>query len=102
MILDCGDVTDIAVGNGVFGADSECNEVCPGDPLHICGDGNRLTTYFWNKTGVAPLTTWHTPANTGFYEVSFIFFEKCERRWQRMYNIYGAAPAFSDARCAAM
>ncbi|KJA18927.1 copper radical oxidase [Hypholoma sublateritium FD-334 SS-4] len=65
----CGDITDIAAGNGVFGADSECNEVCPGDPLHICGDGDRLTTYFWNKTGVAPLTTWHSPANTGFYEV---------------------------------
>lgn len=78
----------------MFGLDSECNEVCPGDPLHICGDGDRLTTYFWNKTGVAPLTTWHTPANTGFYEVRFSSYRRALRieprvlHARRMYNIY--------------
>ncbi len=40
---------------------------CPGDPIHLCGDGNRLNTYFWN----GPLNDWHMPANTGRYEVSF-------------------------------
>ncbi|KAF9484627.1 copper radical oxidase [Pholiota conissans] len=60
----CGDITDVAAGNGVFGADSECTTPCPGDPVHICGDGNRLTTYFWNAT----MNNWHTPANIGRYE----------------------------------
>ncbi|KAF8196991.1 glyoxal oxidase N-terminus-domain-containing protein [Pholiota molesta] len=60
----CGDVTDVAAGNGVFGTDAECTTACPGDPVHICGDGNRLTTYFWNGT----INNWHTPANIGRYE----------------------------------
>jgi hypothetical protein len=62
---DCGDITDVTSNNGVFGADSECQTTCPGDPIHICGDGNRLTTYYWN--GV--MNNWRTPANIGRYEV---------------------------------
>jgi len=60
----CGDITDVTNNDGVFGAASECTTPCPGDPIHICGDGDRLTTYFWNGT----MNNWHTPANTGFYE----------------------------------
>ncbi|KAF8908562.1 copper radical oxidase with WSC domains [Gymnopilus junonius] len=60
----CGDITDVADNDGVFGADSECTMACPGDPIHICGDGNRLTTYFWNGT----LNDWKKPANIGRYE----------------------------------
>jgi hypothetical protein len=60
----CGDITDVAANGGVFGEASECATPCPGDPIHLCGDGNRLNTYFWN----GPLNDWHTPENTGFYE----------------------------------
>ena len=67
-LLDCGDITDVAANDGVFGAESECATPCPGDPIHLCGDGNRLTTYFWNGT----MNNWHTPKNTGFYEVNFV------------------------------
>lgn len=63
--LDCGDVSDVAANNGVFGDESECSTPCPGDPTHLCGAGNRLNTYYW--TG--GLNTWNTPANTGHYEV---------------------------------
>jgi hypothetical protein len=67
-LLDCGDVTDVTTNNGVFGAESECATPCPGDPIHLCGNNNRLNTYYWN----GPLNVWHTPTNTGRYEVSFI------------------------------
>lgn len=60
----CGDITDVAANGGVFGAESECATPCPGAPNYLCGDGNRLNTYFWNGT----LNNWHTPENTGFYE----------------------------------
>lgn len=63
--LDCGDITDVAENDGVFAPDSECTLACPGDPIHICGDGNRLTTYYWNGT----LNNWKTPTNIGRYEV---------------------------------
>ena len=65
-LLDCGDITDVTANGGVFGAESECATPCPGDPIHLCGDGNRLNTYYWNGT----LNNWHTPENTGFYEAS--------------------------------
>lgn len=68
-LLDCGDITDVAANDGVFGAESECATPCPGDPIYLCGDGNRLNTYFWNGT----MNNWQTPENTGFYEVSSIF-----------------------------
>uniref|UniRef100_A0A8H7XRB3 WSC domain-containing protein n=1 Tax=Psilocybe cubensis TaxID=181762 RepID=A0A8H7XRB3_PSICU len=60
----CGDVSDVTNNNGVFGAESECTTPCPGDPVHLCGDGNRLNTYFWN--GV--VNNWQTPSNIGRYE----------------------------------
>ncbi|KAF4622575.1 hypothetical protein D9613_009394 [Agrocybe pediades] len=63
----CGDTIDVKNNNGVFGAESECTTPCPGDPVHLCGDGNRLNTYFWNgPNGTA--NNWHTPANIGRYE----------------------------------
>ncbi|KAF8151649.1 hypothetical protein B0H34DRAFT_801346 [Crassisporium funariophilum] len=60
----CGDISDVTANNGVFGLQSECATPCPGDPLHLCGDGDRLSTYFWNGT----LNNWHTPTNIGRYE----------------------------------
>jgi len=61
----CGDIDDVANNGGTTVADSECNIVCSGDPLHLCGGGNLLTTYYWTGT---PLYVWNTPANTGYYE----------------------------------
>ncbi|KDR73047.1 hypothetical protein GALMADRAFT_142740 [Galerina marginata CBS 339.88] len=60
----CGDVTDVTNNKGVFGAETECTTPCPGDPVHLCGDGDRLSTYFWNGT----LNNWKTPTNIGRYE----------------------------------
>lgn len=68
--IDCGDISDVTANNGVFGEESECATICPGDPSHICGGGNRLTTYYWN--GV--VNNWKTPANIGRYEVRSLAF----------------------------
>lgn len=38
---------------------------CPGDPIHLCGGGDRLSFYEWNGT----LNVWHNPENIGRYEV---------------------------------
>ena len=38
---DCGDVSDIAQSPG-FAPASDCNIACPGDPIHLCGGGDRL------------------------------------------------------------
>ena len=62
---DCGDITDVVGKNGVFGSDVECTAACPGDPIHTCGNGNRLNTYYWTGT----VNNWRTPANIGRYEV---------------------------------
>ncbi|TBU26664.1 hypothetical protein BD311DRAFT_666990 [Dichomitus squalens] len=59
----CGDVSDTDASPG-FAPESDCNIACPGDPIHLCGGGNRLSYYKWN--GV--MNDWKTPANTGFYE----------------------------------
>jgi len=64
-LADCGDVEDVKANGGVFGDESECSTPCPGDPLHLCGQGDRLNTYFWNGT----VNNWHKPANIGRYEV---------------------------------
>ncbi|KAG8215859.1 copper radical oxidase [Butyriboletus roseoflavus] len=61
----CGDVSDATNGSGGYVADSECNTACSGDPGHLCGGPNRLTTYYWTGT---PLYVWNTPGNTGHYE----------------------------------
>lgn len=60
----CGDTTDVTANNGVWAPEAQCDTPCPGDPTHICGSGNRLTTYFWNGT----INDWKKPANTGRYE----------------------------------
>jgi hypothetical protein len=61
----CGDISDVNTNGGTFVPDSECNMPCSGDPIHFCGAGNRLTTYYWTGT---PLYVWNTPENTGYYE----------------------------------
>ena len=38
---------------------------CTGNPLNACGGPWRLQLYLWNGT----ITSWNTPANTGYYEV---------------------------------
>ncbi|RPD57308.1 copper radical oxidase [Lentinus tigrinus ALCF2SS1-7] len=60
----CGDVSDLAEHGATLVPESDCNVVCSGDPVHICGGSNRLTYYSWNGT----LNDWKTPANTGRYE----------------------------------
>lgn len=60
----CGDVSDITAAGGTYVSDSQCNMACSGDPIHLCGAGNRLSTYYWNGT----MNAWNTPANTGYYE----------------------------------
>ncbi|RDB22030.1 hypothetical protein Hypma_011026 [Hypsizygus marmoreus] len=60
----CGDAEDITGGGAVMGAESECSLPCPGDPLHLCGAGDRLSLYSWNGT----MNVWHKPANIGRYE----------------------------------
>ncbi|KAF8556655.1 DUF1929-domain-containing protein [Imleria badia] len=46
----CGDTSDITTNGGTYVADSQCNIACSGDPIHLCGAGNRLTTYYWTGT----------------------------------------------------
>ncbi|KAI9462093.1 copper radical oxidase-like protein [Boletus coccyginus] len=61
----CGDISDVMANGGTFVADSDCNTACSGDPIHLCGGGNRLSTYYWTGT---PLNVWNSPSNTGYYE----------------------------------
>ena len=68
-MLVCGDVNDVTTNGGTVVSDSECNMPCSGDPIHLCGAGNRLTTYYWTGT---PLYVWNTPKNTGYYEASLV------------------------------
>ncbi|KAJ3775846.1 hypothetical protein FB446DRAFT_723514 [Lentinula raphanica] len=65
----CGDISDIAANGGTLAPESDCNQQCSGDPIHLCGSGNRLTMYTWNGT----MNVWHTPENTGYYEVTLSF-----------------------------
>ncbi|TFK38505.1 hypothetical protein BDQ12DRAFT_723345 [Crucibulum laeve] len=60
----CGDKSDVTDNDGVFGAESECTLPCPGDPIHLCGAGNRLSYYEWNGT----MDVWQNPSNIGRYE----------------------------------
>ncbi|KAH8814496.1 copper radical oxidase [Flagelloscypha sp. PMI_526] len=69
----CGDPTDIA--NAPFVAESDCSDPCSGDPIHLCGNGNRLSLYEWDGSGGNELYVWHdgTDGNggrKGYYEVS--------------------------------
>ncbi|KAF9220620.1 copper radical oxidase-like protein [Gyrodon lividus] len=61
----CGDITDITSNGGTYVSGSDCNTPCSGDPIHLCGGGNRLSTYYWNG---APMNVWNTPTNIGRYE----------------------------------
>ncbi|KAI6024210.1 copper radical oxidase-like protein [Pisolithus marmoratus] len=60
----CGDISDVVDNNGAFVSDSECNMPCSGDPIHLCGANNLMSTYYWNGT----MNVWHTPENIGRYE----------------------------------
>ena len=64
--LVCGDIGDVVVNDGVFGAESECARLpWRSDPSVRW----RQLSYYWNRSS---LSNWKRPANTGFYEVSFI------------------------------
>ena len=62
----CGDITDVTANGGHYVADSQCSMPCSGDPTHLCGAGNLLTTHYLNT----PMNVWHTPSNTGYYGAS--------------------------------
>ncbi|KAJ7323283.1 copper radical oxidase [Mycena albidolilacea] len=68
MEFDCGDLSDIEAAGVQLAPDSDCNMPCPGDPIHLCGGGNRIQYYNW--TG-APPYVWNKPTtNIGYYEVN--------------------------------
>ncbi|RPD53575.1 galactose oxidase [Lentinus tigrinus ALCF2SS1-7] len=60
----CGDLADVKNHGATLAPESDCNIACTGDPIHLCGGGNRLSYYTWNGT----LTDWKTPENIGRYE----------------------------------
>ncbi|KAJ7807368.1 copper radical oxidase [Mycena olivaceomarginata] len=67
MEFDCGDLSDVEAAGVQLAPESDCNMPCPGDPIHLCGGGNRIQYYNW--TG-APPYVWNQPTtNTGYYEV---------------------------------
>ena len=53
--------------NATIRPDSECGTVCTGDPLYLCGGGNRLTYYNWAGPD---LYTWNYASgnNAGAYQ----------------------------------
>ncbi|KAJ7915243.1 galactose oxidase [Mycena leptocephala] len=64
MEFDCGDVSDVTASGVSLQPEGDCNLPCSGDPIHLCGGGNRIQYYVW--TG--PAHVWHTPEVTGRYE----------------------------------
>ncbi|KAJ7186433.1 copper radical oxidase [Mycena filopes] len=60
----CGDVSDVTAAGVSLQPETDCNLPCSGDPIHLCGGGNRIQYYVW--TG--PAHVWHTPEVTGRYE----------------------------------
>ncbi|KAJ7364637.1 copper radical oxidase [Mycena albidolilacea] len=64
----CGDVTDVTASGVSLQSEESCNIACPGDPIHLCGGGDRIQYYVW--TG--PTHVWHTPAITGRYEARLV------------------------------
>ncbi|KAJ7482564.1 hypothetical protein FB451DRAFT_1084926 [Mycena latifolia] len=60
----CGDVLDVTTSGVSLTPESDCNLPCSGDPIHLCGGGDRIQYYVW--TG--PAHVWHTPKITGRYE----------------------------------
>lgn len=49
--------------------ESECNVACSGDPIHLCGGGNRISYYEW--TGET-LTTWSWASGSAAGKFDFI------------------------------
>ncbi|KAJ7364627.1 copper radical oxidase-like protein, partial [Mycena albidolilacea] len=70
LFLDCGDVADVKAAGVTFAPEADCNLPCPGDPIHLCGAGNRIQYYVWTGT---PPYVWHEPANTGYYDTHLVF-----------------------------
>ncbi|KAF8169415.1 copper radical oxidase [Mycena galopus ATCC 62051] len=66
MEYDCGDLSDVKAAGVQFAPESDCSLPCPGDPIHLCGGGNRIQYYVW--TG-APPYVWNSPQNKGYYGV---------------------------------
>ncbi|KAJ7113106.1 glyoxal oxidase N-terminus-domain-containing protein [Mycena epipterygia] len=60
----CGDVSDVTASGVTLQPESDCNLPCSGDPIHLCGGGDRIQYYVW--TG--PTHVWHTPEVIGRYE----------------------------------
>ncbi|KAJ7469596.1 copper radical oxidase, partial [Mycena latifolia] len=60
----CGDVLDVTKSGVSPTPESDCNLPCSGDPIHLCGGGDRIQYYVW--TG--PAHCWHKPNITGRYE----------------------------------
>ena len=94
-LLDCGDIEDVAKNNGVWAAEADCDTPCPGDPIHICGSGNRLTTYFWD--GV--MNEWKTPAVTGRYEVRNPWAISAHSMKPDVLTLSRHSSSVSDTRC---
>ncbi|CAJ2501542.1 Uu.00g043950.m01.CDS01 [Anthostomella pinea] len=55
----CGDPSDVVASTAQIKPESECAIVCAGNASVICGDGNRLSMYYW--TGTTPLYTFDYP-----------------------------------------
>jgi hypothetical protein len=60
---DCGDISDVTTAGAKMAPDSDCTQVCTGNPTEICGAGNRISYYQW--TADTPLHTWHYPEGNG-------------------------------------
>ncbi|KAJ7058518.1 galactose oxidase [Mycena amicta] len=61
----CGDLLDVEAAGVGFAPEADCNLPCPGDPIHLCGSGDRIQYYKW--TG-APPYVWTNATNPGRYE----------------------------------
>ncbi|KAF8525138.1 copper radical oxidase [Hysterangium stoloniferum] len=61
----CGDPQNIIDNGGTMAPETDCVIPCSGDLIHLCGGAQRLQLYEWVGT---PLSVWHTPAVTGWYE----------------------------------
>ncbi|KAF8169268.1 copper radical oxidase [Mycena galopus ATCC 62051] len=64
----CGDVSDVIAANVTLQDEDSCDLACPGDPIFLCGGGDRIQYYVW--TG--PTHVWHNPPITGSYEHSSV------------------------------
>ncbi|KAJ7487362.1 galactose oxidase [Mycena galericulata] len=60
----CGDVSDVIKSGFGLQPESDCDFVCTGDPVHLCGGAFRIQYYVWE----GPAVVWHTPEITGRYE----------------------------------